>query len=98
MSHGAQSELHAGLHIRTKPETRQKRSNREDWVFMGRGIGLVGSRIVAKLEKPRPDAVTASPHTGVNTPTGKELAGTLKGADVVVDVSNTPSFEAETVC
>ncbi len=57
------------------------------------GTGLIGSKLVAKLVAHGHDAVPASPGTGVNTLTGEGLAEALVGADVVVDVSNSPSFE-----
>lgn len=57
------------------------------------GTGLIGSKVVAKLAAQGHDAVPASPGTGVNTLTGEGLTGALAGADVVVDVSNSPSFE-----
>jgi uncharacterized protein YbjT (DUF2867 family) len=57
------------------------------------GTGLIGSNLVAKLAAHGHDAVPASPGTGVNTLTGEGLAEALAGADVVVDVSNSPSFE-----
>jgi uncharacterized protein YbjT (DUF2867 family) len=57
------------------------------------GTGLIGSKLVAKLAAHGHDAVPASPDTGVNTLTGEGLTGALTGADVVVDVSNSPSFE-----
>jgi uncharacterized protein YbjT (DUF2867 family) len=57
------------------------------------GSGLIGSKVVRKLLEQGNEAVPASPNTGVNTLTGEGLAGVLKGAAVVVDVSNAPSFE-----
>jgi uncharacterized protein YbjT (DUF2867 family) len=57
------------------------------------GTGLIGSKLVSKLREHGHDAVPASPNTGVNTLTGEGLAEVLKGASVVVDVSNSPSFE-----
>ena len=57
------------------------------------GTGLIGSKLVAKLAAHGHEAVPASPGTGVNTLTGEGLTGALAGADVVVDVSNSPSFE-----
>jgi uncharacterized protein YbjT (DUF2867 family) len=60
------------------------------------GSGLIGSKLVNKLREHGHEAVPASPNTGVNTLTGKGLEEVLKGASVVVDVSNSPSFE-ETV-
>jgi uncharacterized protein YbjT (DUF2867 family) len=57
------------------------------------GTGLVGSKLVAKLGEDGHEAVAASPDTGVNTLTGEGLAEALEGASVVVDVSNSPSFD-----
>jgi uncharacterized protein YbjT (DUF2867 family) len=57
------------------------------------GHGRVGSKIVEKLGEHGHDAVAADLSTGVNTITGEGLADALDGADVVVDVSNSPSFE-----
>jgi uncharacterized protein YbjT (DUF2867 family) len=57
------------------------------------GSGLIGSKVVARLRQQGHEAVPASPDTGVNTLTGEGLAGVLTGAAVVVDVSNSPSFE-----
>jgi uncharacterized protein YbjT (DUF2867 family) len=57
------------------------------------GSGLIGSKLVTRLRDHGHEAVPASPNTGVNTLTGEGLADTLQGADVVVDVSNSPSFE-----
>jgi uncharacterized protein YbjT (DUF2867 family)/nitrite reductase/ring-hydroxylating ferredoxin subunit len=57
------------------------------------GTGLIGSKLVTKLSTLGHEAVAAAPNTGVNTLTGDGLAKVLKGAQVVVDVSNSPSFE-----
>lgn len=57
------------------------------------GTGLIGSKLVARLGEDGHEAVPASPNTGVNTLTGEGLPEVLAGADVVVDVSNSPSFE-----
>ena len=57
------------------------------------GSGLIGSKLVNKLREQGREAVAASPNTGVNTLTGEGLGEVLKGASVVVDVSNSPSFE-----
>jgi uncharacterized protein YbjT (DUF2867 family) len=57
------------------------------------GSGLIGSRLVPKLRENGHEAVAASPNSGVNTLTGEGLAEALKGASVVVDVSNAPSWE-----
>jgi len=57
------------------------------------GTGLIGSKLVTKLREHGHEAVAAAPNTGVNTLTGEGLAEVLKGALVVVDVSNAPSWE-----
>jgi uncharacterized protein YbjT (DUF2867 family)/quercetin dioxygenase-like cupin family protein len=56
------------------------------------GTGLIGSRLVTKLREDGYEVVAASPTSGVNALTGEGLAEALKGASVVVDVSNSPSF------
>src|ERR1041385_3237789 len=57
------------------------------------GSGLIGSKLVNKLRERGHEAVAASPDSGVNTLTGQGLAEALKSASVVVDVSNSPSWE-----
>ena len=57
------------------------------------GSGLIGSKLVTKLREQGHEAIAASPNSGVNTVTGEGLAEALKGASVVVDVSNAPSWE-----
>src|SRR5262249_49483532 len=57
------------------------------------GSGLIGSKLVTKLREHGYEAIAASPNSGVNTLTGEGLAEVLKGASVVVDVSNSPSWE-----
>lgn len=57
------------------------------------GTGLIGSQLVNQLQQTGHEVVAASPNTGVNTLTGEGLAEALQGAQVVVDVSNGPSFE-----
>ncbi|MEU3415215.1 SDR family oxidoreductase [Streptomyces sp. NPDC006658] len=59
------------------------------------GTGLIGSQVVALVRDRGHEAVAASPSTGVDTVTGQGLAQVLDGADVVVDVSNSPSFDTE---
>ncbi|MER5495702.1 SDR family oxidoreductase [Streptomyces sp. NPDC002561] len=61
------------------------------------GTGLIGSKLVARLGEQGHETVPASPGTGVDTLTGKGLAEVLEGASVVVDVSNSPSFEDDAV-
>jgi uncharacterized protein YbjT (DUF2867 family) len=57
------------------------------------GTGLIGSKLVNKLREHGHEAVAAAPNTGVNTLTGEGLAEVLKGASVIVDVSNSPSWD-----
>src|SRR6059058_4144812 len=57
------------------------------------GTGRIGSKVVTLLRERRHQAVPASPESGVNTLTGEGLAEVLAGASVIVDVSNSPSFE-----
>ncbi|MGX6564902.1 SDR family oxidoreductase [Cupriavidus necator] len=61
------------------------------------GSGLIGSRLVALLNEASHTAVAASPRTGVNTVTGEGLSHALVNADVVVDVTNAPSWEPQAV-
>jgi uncharacterized protein YbjT (DUF2867 family) len=57
------------------------------------GSGLIGSKLVSRLQAAGHEALAASPNSGVNTLTGEGLAEALARADVVVDVANSPSFE-----
>jgi uncharacterized protein YbjT (DUF2867 family) len=57
------------------------------------GTGLIGSKVVEKLKQKGHEVVAAAPNTGVNTITGEGLADALAGAQIVVDVSNSPSME-----
>ena len=57
------------------------------------GSGLIGSRLVTKLREQGHEAVAASPNSGVNSLSGEGLAEALKGASVVVDVTNSPSWD-----
>jgi uncharacterized protein YbjT (DUF2867 family) len=59
------------------------------------GTGLIGSKVVERLRARGHEAVAAAPSTGVDTLTGAGLAEVLAGAQVVIDVSNSPSFEGE---
>jgi uncharacterized protein YbjT (DUF2867 family) len=61
------------------------------------GSGLIGSKLVTRLAKFGHEVVPASPNTGVNTLTGEGLTQALRGASVVIDVSNSPSFEEAAV-
>jgi uncharacterized protein YbjT (DUF2867 family) len=61
------------------------------------GTGLIGSKTVANLRQGGHDAVAASPNTGVNTITGEGLKEAMAGAQVVIDLANSPSFEDKAV-
>ncbi len=57
------------------------------------GTGLIGSKVVNLLRRDGHEVVAASPNSGVNTLTGEGLPDACQGANVVVDLSNSPSFE-----
>ena len=61
------------------------------------GTGLIGRKLATKLQSAGHDVVAASPSTGVNSFTGEGLKEALTGANVVVDVTNSPSFEDNAV-
>jgi uncharacterized protein YbjT (DUF2867 family) len=61
------------------------------------GTGLIGSKTVAILRQGGHEVVAASPKSGVNTITGEGLAKALAGAEVVIDLANSPSFEDRAV-
>ena len=61
------------------------------------GTGLIGAKLVGKLRQKDHEVVPAAPRTGVNTITGEGLDKALAGAEIVVDVANSPSFEDRAV-
>ena len=61
------------------------------------GTGLIGSKIVAILRRRGHEVVAASPKGGINTITGEGLKDALAGAEVVIDLANSPSFEDKAV-
>jgi uncharacterized protein YbjT (DUF2867 family) len=61
------------------------------------GTGLIGSKVVEKLGKKGHEAIAAAPKTGVNTITGEGLNDAVAGAQVVIDLANSPSFEDKAV-
>jgi uncharacterized protein YbjT (DUF2867 family) len=61
------------------------------------GTGLIGTKLINRLRPKGHEILAASPASGVNTITGEGLAEALKGADVVVDLANSPSFEDRAV-
>src|SRR5207237_7955093 len=71
-------------------------NNKMKIVVIG-GSGLIGSKVVTNLRQRGHEVVAASPSTGVSTLAGEGLAEALTGAQVVVDVANSPSFEDKAV-
>src|SRR5713101_7820954 len=65
-------------------------------VVMG-GTGLIGSKTVVILRQGGHEVVAASPKSGVNTITGEGLKEAIAGAQVVIDLANSPSFEDQAV-
>ena len=61
------------------------------------GTGLIGSKVVEKLKQKGHEAIAAAPNTGVNTITGEGLKEAMAGAQVVIDLANSPSFEDRAV-
>ena len=61
------------------------------------GSGLIGSNVVNRLRRAGHEVLAASPNSGVNSVTGEGLAEAIAGAQVVVDVANSPSFEDKAV-
>ncbi|MDQ0138221.1 uncharacterized protein YbjT (DUF2867 family) [Neorhizobium galegae] len=61
------------------------------------GTGLIGSKTVERLRSKGHEVIAASPNTGVNTITGAGVAEALAGAEVVLDLANSPSFEDKAV-
>src|SRR5215468_8578776 len=61
------------------------------------GTGLIGSKTVAILRQGGHEVIAASPNTGVNTITGEGVKGAVAGAQVVIDLANSPSFEDKAV-
>jgi uncharacterized protein YbjT (DUF2867 family) len=61
------------------------------------GTGLIGSKVVASLRQAGHEVIAASPGTGVNIVTGEGLSQAMAGAQVVVDLANSPSFEDKAV-
>ena len=77
-------------------DERSERMNKMKIVVIG-GSGLIGTKLVNNLRQRGHEVVAASPSSGVNTLTGEGLADALKGAQVVVDVANAPSWEDKAV-
>jgi uncharacterized protein YbjT (DUF2867 family) len=61
------------------------------------GTGLIGSKVVTNLRQKGHEVIPASPNTGVNTITGEGLAEAVAGAQVVIDLANSPNFADDAV-
>ena len=61
------------------------------------GTGLIGSRVIEQLKQKGHEAIAAAPNTGVNTITGEGLKEAMAGAQVVIDLANSPSFKDKAV-
>lgn len=79
-----------------KNETSETKNKNMKIVVIG-GTGLIGTKLVNNLQQQGHEVVAASPSKGVNSVTGEGLAAALAGAQVVVDVSNAPSWEDKAV-
>src|SRR6476660_7141584 len=82
----------------SKPSRTSHRQGRSTMkiVVIG-GTGLIGSKTVAILRQGGHEVIAASPNSGVNTITGEGLKEALAGAQVVIDLANSPSFEDKAV-
>jgi uncharacterized protein YbjT (DUF2867 family)/quercetin dioxygenase-like cupin family protein len=76
-----------------KTNSSSKRTGNQMKIVVIGGTGLIGKKVVNNLREKGHEVVAASPSAGVNTLTGEGLAEALAGAQVVVDVANSPSFE-----
>ena len=61
------------------------------------GTGLIGTKLVKLLRDLKHDVIAASPSKGINSVTGEGLVAAMSGVEIVVDVSNSPSWEAKAV-
>src|SRR5688572_18019218 len=61
------------------------------------GTGLIGSKVVSNLRQKGHEVIAAAPNTGVNTLTGEGLSEAVAGAQVVIDLANSPNFADEAV-
>ena len=79
-----------------KTKTSETKNKNMKIVIIG-GTGLIGAKLVNNLHQQGHEVVAASPSRGINSVTGEGLAAALAGAQVVVDVSNSPSWEDKAV-
>src|SRR6059058_3059827 len=92
--HGKAERDHDGLVM--KNQTSETKNKTMKIVVIG-GTGLIGTKLVNNLRQQGHDVVAASPSQGINSVTGEGLAAALAGAQVVVDVTNSPSWEDKAV-
>jgi uncharacterized protein YbjT (DUF2867 family) len=79
--------------MKSDPSSTKRVSNDAIKIVVVGGSGLIGKKVVNNLRQLGHEVVAASPSSGVNTLTGEGLAEAMAGAQVVVDVANSPSFE-----
>jgi uncharacterized protein YbjT (DUF2867 family) len=83
--------------MKTNSSSNKSRMTKSMKIVVIGGSGLIGTKLVNNLRQNGHEVVAASPASGVNTITGEGLAEALAGAQVVVDVANSPSFEDKAV-
>src|ERR1700732_5269856 len=66
-------------------------------IVVSGGTGLIGSKVVEKLKQKGHEALAAAPNTGVDTISGEGLKEAMAGAQAVIDLANSPSFEDKAV-
>src|SRR5213078_422994 len=82
---------------RAKPARCESKEKSKMKIVVIGGTGLIGSKTVSILRQGDHEVVAASPNTGVNSITGEGLKEAMAGAQVVIDLANSPSFEARAV-
>src|SRR5215472_1097389 len=90
------AESRDSLSIDPLPTPHGRRRRKMKIVVIG-GTGLIGSKTVTSLRKGGHEVVAASPESGINTITGEGLKEATAGAQVVIDLANSPSFEDKAV-
>jgi uncharacterized protein YbjT (DUF2867 family) len=92
--HGKRQRGHAALVM--KNQASEPKNKNMKIVVIG-GTGLIGAKVVNNLHQMGHEVVVASPSRGINSVTGEGLAAALAGAQIVIDVSNAPSWEDKAV-
>jgi uncharacterized protein YbjT (DUF2867 family) len=88
---------HEGAHVQLRFLRQAAKQEQDMKIVVIGGSGLIGSKLVGNLRQRGHEVLAASPDSGINTITGQGLAEALAGAQVVVDVANSPSFEDKAV-